>query len=77
MRNLKNVKKSWYYWMYKYAIKKGYGSTVPDFDQGLLTEKEFRESMRGQTIHNISKQELLELRDLAKGIRPKAWKKLK
>ena len=59
------MKKSWFYWMYKYAKKTGYGSFIPDFDQGLLTKTEFDKTIRGQTIHELSKKELNELKKLA------------
>ena len=44
MRDPKNVKRSWHYWMYKWTKKTDYGSFVPDFDQGLLTENEFEKN---------------------------------
>jgi hypothetical protein len=74
----KDAKRSWFYWMYKRARKTGYGSFVPDFDQGLLTKKEFDESMMGQTIHELTKKEFVELKNIAmKGIWPKIWEKRK
>ena len=47
--------------MYKQAKQTGWGSLVPDFDQGRLTEKEFHESMNGQTIHKLRKEEFEKL----------------
>jgi Fic family protein len=59
------IRKSWHYWMYEYAKKTGFGSFMPDFDQGPLTQKEFNESIRGQTVHKLSEKELAELKKLA------------
>jgi len=59
------MKKSWFYWMYQYAKKTGYGSSVPDFDEGLITKKEFNEGLRGQTLHTFDKKEFAELKRLA------------
>jgi hypothetical protein len=61
--------------MSEYAKETGYGSFIPDFDVGLLTQKQFLAGMRGQTIHTLTKKEMKELSGMAKGIWPKIWKK--
>ena len=60
-----NMKKSWFYWMYKWYKKTGFGSTVPDFNEGLITQKQFYESIAGQTVHTLDKKEQVELKKLA------------
>lgn len=60
------MKKNWYYWMYKLALKDGFGSLVPDFlPRFLMNKKEFDECVMGQTMHKLSKKELNELKKLA------------
>ena len=58
-------KRSWYYWMYEYSKEISYGSLMPDFDVGLLTQKQFLAGMRGQTIHTLTEKEFAELKKLA------------
>lgn len=54
--------------MYKSALKNGFGSLVPDFPPNqLIGKKEFDNCMMGQTIHQLSRQELNELK-LSAGI---------
>jgi len=59
------IRKSWHYWMYEYTKKTGFGSFMPDFDQGLLTQKEFNKIIRGQTVHKLSEKDLAELKKFA------------
>ena len=59
------MRRSWFYWMYKWHKKTGFGSTVPDFNEGLITPKQFYESIAGQTVHTLDKKEQAELKRLA------------
>lgn len=60
------MKKSWHYWMYKSALKDGFGSLVPDFPSySLMDKKEFDSCMAGQTIHKLGKEELKKLKSMA------------
>ncbi|HLD58970.1 MAG TPA: hypothetical protein VI977_05040 [archaeon] len=60
------MKKSWYYWMYKSALKNGFGSLVPDFPSFFpIDKKEFDSGIMGQTMHMLSKEELKKLKRMA------------
>ncbi|MFA4855625.1 MAG: hypothetical protein WC634_03510 [archaeon] len=60
------MKKSWYYWMYKSALKDGFGSLTPDFPSYFpMDKKEFDNCVMGQTLHKLSKEELKKLKTMA------------
>ena len=52
--------------MYKSALKNGFGSLVPDFPSyAPMSKKEFDNCMMGQTMHELSKEELKKLKRIA------------
>ena len=54
----KETSKTWYEWVEIVGGKEGWTTSTRDFGSGneLMTEKQFKESMRGQTVTLVSKE---------------------